>query len=130
TPLRRLLGLRLVEEVELDVGVALGHGAGCRRGPVNSTATLGRERSWTYCGRTVTADGPGCTHGRRGRARPRPLPAAAPARERRLGLGLARAGRADGARRRAEDRPAGGEGRPPRRARGGGGVEAAARALP
>src|SRR5207302_10182700 len=31
TPLRRLLGLRLVEEVELDVGVALGHRAGVPR---------------------------------------------------------------------------------------------------
>ena len=44
-------------------------------------------------------------------ARPRPLPPAAPARQRRLRLRLARAGRAERARRRAQDRPARGQGR-------------------
>ena len=51
-----------------------------------------------------------CARARRRRARPRPLPPAAPARERRLGVGLARSRRADGARRRSQDRR-------PRRAR-------------
>src|SRR2546430_4619295 len=45
TPLGRLLGLRLVEEVELDVGVALGHAQGAAEGPVNSTEIPGGERS-------------------------------------------------------------------------------------
>ena len=44
-------------------------------------------------------------------ARPRPLPPAPPARQRRFRLRLARARRAERARRRAEDRPARGQGR-------------------
>ncbi|TMK61588.1 MAG: serine/threonine protein kinase, partial [Actinobacteria bacterium] len=51
--LRGLLSLRLVEEVELDVGVALGHGALAPQAPVNSTESPGQKRNWTYSGRTV-----------------------------------------------------------------------------
>ena len=71
-----------------------------------------------------------CARPRHARARPRPLPAAAAARQRLLGLCLARAGRVERPRRRAQDRPARGQGGLPRRARGGGGRAAAPRALP
>src|SRR5438552_17454149 len=64
------------------------------------------------------------------RARACPVPPVAPVGLGWIGIRLARAGRADGAGRRAEDRSAGGEGGRPRGARGRGGGPPAPPELP
>ena len=108
-PLRRFFGFRLVEEVELDVALALGHanpaeagvtlsrnpaGKGLVRCPANPSRTRGERRCSLSSGRTC----------------PRAVPPPPAARDRRDGIRLAGSGRAERARRRPEDRRAGGQG--------------------
>ena len=137
---RRDLARLVVDEVEVqDVVVVHGHGlsppgrwrygvhaerppaAECTGDSAAEDVPLVRRRTDTGVVRCLRTSRPS--------ARPRPLPPAQAARSRRLRLGLARARRADRARGRAQDRPARGEARGARRARDGGRLPAAPRAL-